>query len=138
MRYTQERERYVTRQARWVDFTNDYKTMDLSYMESVIWAFKQLWDKGLVYEAERVLPYSWAAETPLSNFETRLDDSYRERQDPALTVRFQIEDPTSEQPTELWAWTTTPWTLPSNLALAVGPEIDYAVIELGERRVLIA
>ncbi|MCX5737252.1 MAG: class I tRNA ligase family protein, partial [Proteobacteria bacterium] len=81
MRYTQEWERYVTRQARWVDFTNDYKTMDLSYMESVIWAFKQLWDKGLVYEAERVLPYSWAAETPLSNFETRLDDSTRERQD---------------------------------------------------------
>ena len=121
MRYTHEWERYVTRQARWVDFTNDYKTMDLSYMESVIWAFKQLWDKGLVYEAERVLPYSWAAETPLSNFETRLDDSYRERQDPALTVRFQIENPTAEQPTELWAWTTTPWTLPSNLALAVGP-----------------
>ena len=144
MRYTQEWERYVTRQARWVDFRNDYKTMDLSYMESVMWAFKQLWDKGLIYEAERVLPYSWAAETPLSNFETRLDDSTRERQDPAVTIRFQVESPTSEQPTELWAWTTTPWTLPSNLALAVGPEIDYALLRLeplagtGERRVLIA
>ncbi len=144
MRYTQEWERYVTRQARWVDFRNGYKTMDLSYMESVLWAFKQLWDKGLIYEAERVLPYSWAAETPLSNFETRLDDSYRERQDPAVTIRFQVEAPTSEQPTELWAWTTTPWTLPANLALAVGPEIDYALLRLaaskatGERRVLIA
>ena len=144
MRYTQEWERYVTRQARWVDFRNDYKTMDLSYMESVIWAFKQLWDKGLIYEAERVLPYSWAAETPLSNFETRLDDSTRERQDPALTIRFEVESPTSEQPTEIWAWTTTPWTLPSNLALAVGPEIDYAIVRLapsggsGDRRVLIA
>jgi len=82
MRYTQEWERYVTRAGRWVDFRNDYKTMDLSYMESVIWAFKQLWDKGLVYEGVRVLPYSWAAETPLSNFETRLDDATRERQDP--------------------------------------------------------
>ncbi len=138
MRYTQEWERYVTRQARWVDFSNDYKTMDLGYMESVIWAFKQLWDKGLIYEAERVLPYSWAAETPLSNFETRLDDSYRERQDPALTIRFEVESPTSEQPTEIWAWTTTPWTLPSNLALAVGPEIDYSVLRLGDRSVLVA
>ncbi|RIL06276.1 MAG: isoleucine--tRNA ligase [Proteobacteria bacterium] len=138
MRFTQEWERYVTRQARWVDFTNDYKTMDLSYMESVIWAFQQLWNKGLVYEAERVLPYSWAAETPLSNFETRLDDSYRERQDPAVTIRFAVEQPTSEQPTEIWAWTTTPWTLPSNLALAVGPEIDYAILRHGERRILVA
>ncbi|MCU0669424.1 MAG: isoleucine--tRNA ligase, partial [Myxococcota bacterium] len=138
MRYTQEWERYVTRQARWVDFTNDYKTMDLSYMESVLWAFKQLWDKGLVYEAERVLPYSWAAETPLSNFETRLDDSYRERQDPALTLRFHVESPGADGPTEVWAWTTTPWTLPSNLALAVGPEIDYAILRVGDRRILVA
>ena len=85
-----EWEYYVNRSARWVDFDNDYKTMDLSYMESVMWAFKQLWDKGLVYEGYRVVPYSWAAQTPLSNFETRLDDAYRERQDPALTVRFQL------------------------------------------------
>lgn len=138
MAFTAEWERYVRRQARWVDFENDYKTMDLSYMESVIWAFKQLWEKGLVYEAERVLPYSWAAETPLSNFETRLDDATRERQDPAVTIRFEVEAPTPEQPTEIWAWTTTPWTLPSNLALAVGPEIDYAVLQLGDRRILVA
>lgn len=138
MRYTSEWERYVTRAGRWVDFRNDYKTMDLSYMESVIWAFQQLWSKGLVYQGVRVLPYSWAAETPLSNFETRLDDATRERQDPAITVRFEVVDPASDGPTEIWAWTTTPWTLPSNLALAVGPEVEYALVALGERRVLVA
>jgi len=138
MKYTGEWERYVTRQARWVDFANDYKTMDLSYMESVMWAFKRLWDKGLVYEGERVLPYSWAAETPLSNFETRLDDAYRERQDPAITVRLEVCEPAAGGPTELWIWTTTPWTLPSNLAVAAGPDIEYAVLRTGERRVLVA
>jgi isoleucyl-tRNA synthetase len=138
MRYTQEWQDYVTRQARWVDFENDYKTMDLPYMESVLWAFKELWDKGLVYEGYRVMPYSWAAQTPLSNFETRLDNSYRERQDPAITVRFELERaPGEEHPTDLLVWTTTPWTLPSNLALAVGPEIDYAVFELAGRRVIL-
>ena len=76
---------------RWVDFENDYKTMDLDYMESVMWAFKQLWDKGLIYEAYRVMPYSWGAETPLSNFEIRLDDATRPRQDPAITVAFDLE-----------------------------------------------
>ena len=74
-KYTDEWEKVVTRQARWVDFENDYKTMDLDYMESVMWAFKQLWDQGLVYESQRVIPYSWGAETPLSNFEIRLDDA---------------------------------------------------------------
>ena len=130
MRYTKEWERYVTRQARWVDFANDYKTMDLSYMESVMWAFKQLWDKGLIYEAYRVMPYSWGAETPLSNFEIRLDDATRPRQDPALTVSFTLDPrPGDPGPMHVLAWTTTPWTLPSNLALAVGPDIDYAVLE---------
>ena len=124
LRYTREWQSYVTRQARWVDFANDYKTLDLSYMESVLWAFKQLWEKGLVYEGYKVLPYCWECETPLSNFETRLDDAYRERQDPALTVLFELE--TGER---VLVWTTTPWTLPSNLALAVGPDIDYAVFE---------
>ena len=110
MRYTKEWEVTVGRQARWVDFENDYKTMDLSYMESVIWAFKQLWDKGLVYEKDRVMPYSWKAETPLSNFETRLDDSYRERKDPAVTVKFQILNSNLDlnDETYLLAWTTTP------------------------------
>jgi len=123
MRYTAEWERTVTRQARWVDFENDYKTMDASYMESVIWAFKQLWDKGLIYRANRVMPYSWGAETPLSNFEIRLDDATRPRQDPALTIAFELDDGV-----KLLAWTTTPWTLPSNLALAVGPEIGYTQV----------
>ena len=89
-RYTKDWERYVTRQARWVDFANDYKTLDLDYMESVMWAFKTLYDKGLVYEGFRVLAYCWRCETPLSNTETRMDDVYRDRQDPALTVWFQL------------------------------------------------
>jgi isoleucyl-tRNA synthetase len=133
LRYTNDWEEYVTRQARWVDFENDYKTLDLSYMESVMWAFKTLWDKGLVYEGYRVIAYCWRCETPLSNSETRLDDTYRDRQDPALTVGFELD--TGER---LLAWTTTPWTLPSNLALAVGPEIVYAVVELDDRRFILA
>ena len=123
LRYTDEWQRYVTRQARWVDFSNDYKTLDASYMESVMWAFRTLWDKGLIYEGFRVLAYCWRCETPLSNTETRMDDVYRDRQDPALTVSFTLE--TGEK---ILAWTTTPWTLPSNLALAVGPDIDYALL----------
>ena len=136
-RYTDEWQRYVTRSARWVDFGNDYKTMDRDYMESVLWAFKRLWEKGLLYEGQRVLPYSWAAETPLSNFETRLDNSYREREDPAITVRFALRPEGDNRPTDLLAWTTTPWTLPSNLALAVGLEIDYAIFELAGRRLIL-
>ena len=123
LRYTDEWQRYVTRQARWVDFGNDYKTLDTPYMESVMWAFRTLWDKGLIYEGFRVLAYCWRCETPLSNTETRMDDVYRDRQDPALTVAFELES--GER---ILAWTTTPWTLPSNLALAVGPEVDYAVM----------
>ncbi len=130
LRFTKEWERYVTRQARWVDFDNDYKTLDPDYMESVLWAFRQLWDKGLLYEAYRVMPYSWGAETPLSNFEIRLDDATRPRQDPALTVAFDLDTDAGGIPTEMWAWTTTPWTLPSNLALAVGPDVDYTVVEV--------
>ncbi|MFZ9696689.1 MAG: isoleucine--tRNA ligase [Ilumatobacteraceae bacterium] len=133
LRYTSEWERYVTRQARWVDFSNDYKTLDRSYMESVMWAFRTLWDKGLIYEGFRVLAYCWRCETPLSNTETRMDDVYLNRQDPALTVWFTLES--GER---ILAWTTTPWTLPSNLALAVGPDIDYAVMQAadGHRYVL--
>jgi len=130
MKYTSEWEDYVTRQARWVDFTNGYKTMDITYMESVMWAFKQLHEKGLVYESMRVMPYSWACETPLSNFETRMDNSYRERADKAVTVAFTLNGKPDGAPEgckayRLWAWTTTPWTLPSNLALAVGPGMKY-------------
>jgi len=139
LKYAGEWERYVTRMARWVDFENDYKTMDVSYMESVMWAFKQLYDKGLIYEGHRVMPYSWAAETPLSNFETRMDNSTRPRQDPAVTVMLTLApvDGDGGVPHKILIWTTTPWTLPSNLAVAVGPDIDYAVLELeGVRYVL--
>jgi isoleucyl-tRNA synthetase len=132
LRYTKDWERYVNRQARWVDFENDYKTLDLPYMESVMWAFKTLHDKGLIYEGFKVLPYCWRCETPLSATETRMDDVYRNRQDPAVTVAFQLD--TGEK---ILVWTTTPWTLPSNLALAVGPDIDYVVVEQdGQRYVL--
>ncbi len=133
LRFTDDWHRYVTRQARWVDFENDYKTLDLSYMESVMWAFKTLWDKGLIYEGFRVLAYCWRCETPLSNTETRMDDVYRDRQDPALTVQFQLDS--GER---ILAWTTTPWTLPSNLALAVGPDIDYAVMQQDGVRYILA
>jgi len=123
LRYTREWRDYVHRQARWVDFDNDYKTLDTDYMESVLWAFKTLWDKGLVHEGFRVLAYCWRCETPLSNTETRMDDVYRHRQDPALTVGFALE--TGER---LLVWTTTPWTLPSNLAAAVHPDLDYVTV----------
>ncbi|OBF11678.1 isoleucine--tRNA ligase [Mycobacterium sp. ACS4331] len=125
LKYTDEWRAYVTRQARWVDFDNDYKTLDLSFMESVIWAFKQLWDKGLAYEGFRVLPYCWNDETPLSSHELRMDDDvYQSRQDPALTVGFAIPDgPLAGS--HLLVWTTTPWTLPSNQAVAVNPDVTY-------------
>jgi isoleucyl-tRNA synthetase len=134
LRYTKEWEEYVTRQARWVDFENDYKTLDLPYMESVMWAFKQLHDKGLIYQGFKVLPYCWRCETPLSNHELRMDDDvYTDRTDPSVTVRFKLE--TGEW---ILAWTTTPWTLPSNLAVAVGPDITYVTMEAedGERYIL--
>ncbi len=134
LRYTKDWEEYVTRQARWVDFDNDYKTLDLPYMESVMWAFKQLHDKGLIYQGFKVLPYCWRCETPLSNHELRMDDDvYTDRTDPSVTVRFKLD--TGEW---ILAWTTTPWTLPSNLAVAVGPDITYATVETedGERYVL--
>ncbi|MCL8493593.1 isoleucine--tRNA ligase [Corynebacterium sp. B5-R-101] len=145
LEYTDEWEEYVNRQARWVDFENGYKTMDLEYMESVMWAFKELYDKGLIYQGFRVLPYSWAEHTSLSNQETRLDDSYKMRQDPTLTVTFPVAgavegsaaEKTLAENAELadasfLAWTTTPWTLPSNLALAVHPEVDYVLFKATE------
>ncbi len=140
LRYTDEWQRYVERQARWVDFGHDYKTLDLDYMESVMWAFKSLWDRGLIYEGFRVLAYCWRCETPLSNTETRMDDVYQDRQDPALTVEFELLDDAGGQGggDRLLAWTTTPWTLPANLALAVAPEVDYVVVERDGRRYVLA
>lgn len=140
LRYTDEWRDYVTRQARWVDFDNDYKTLDVTYMESVLWAFKRLWDKGLVYEGYRVLPYCWRDATPLSNHELGMDaDVYRNRQDPAVTVGFRLQGNDNElDGTYLLIWTTTPWTLPSNLATAVHPEVQYVVVEHDGKRFLLA
>jgi isoleucyl-tRNA synthetase len=142
LRYTDEWREYVTRQARWVDFDNDYKTLDPSFMESVIWAFKQLWDKGLAYEGYRVLPYCWRDETPLSNHELRMDDDiYQSRQDPAITVGFKIAGGGGHEELAgafLLLWTTTPWTLPSNQAVAVNPDVEYVLVRSGNRRYLLA
>jgi isoleucyl-tRNA synthetase len=137
MRYTNEWKDYVTKQARWVDFDGGYRTMDTDYMESVIWSFSELYKKGLVYEDMRVMPYSWKCETPLSNFETKLDNSYREKESKSVFIKFELEvvpDFVKKQYPQIdkvfiTAWTTTPWTLPSNLALAVGSDIDYVVLQ---------
>jgi isoleucyl-tRNA synthetase len=120
LRYTDLWQETVTRLGRWVDFDNDYKTMDPSFMESVWWVFKTLWDKGLIYEGYKVMPYSWRLGTPLSNFEANMD--YRKVQDPAVTIGFPV---LGDESTVLLAWTTTPWTLPSNMALCVGEDIPY-------------
>ncbi|WP_127793498.1 isoleucine--tRNA ligase [Agromyces sp. LHK192] len=136
LRYTAEWQEYVTRQARWVDFENDYKTLDVTFMESVIWAFKTLHDKGLAYEGHRVLPYCWRDQTPLSNHELRMDDDvYKMRQDQTVTVTFPLTGAKAESlgltAVRALAWTTTPWTLPTNFLLAVGPDIEYAVVPAG-------
>ncbi len=138
LRFTKEWERTVKRMGRWVDFENDYKTMDPSFMETVWWVFKQLWDKGLIYEGFRIQPVSPALGTPLSNFEVAQGpqerdpvtkkDGHKRRQDPSVTIRFKLED----EEAFLWAWTTTPWTLPSNLALAVHPEVEYVKVRVNE------
>ena len=136
LRYTAEWEETVDRMARWVDFENDYKTMDRDFMESVWWVFKQLWDKGLIYEGVKVVPYSWRVATPLSNFEANLN--YKDTQDPSVTLRFRMLD---AENTYALAWTTTPWTLPSNMALCAGPGLEYVRLlhkETGDRYHLVA
>jgi isoleucyl-tRNA synthetase len=145
LRFTDEWRTVVSRMGRWVDFDNDYKTMDLPFMESVWWVFSELWAQGRIYEGHRVQPVSPLLGTPLSNFEVNQGpqernpktgkDGHKLRDDPSITVRFALEGPADSEPVHLWAWTTTPWTLPSNLALAVHPEVVYAkvrVIETGE------
>ena len=112
---------------RWVDFENDYKTMDLGFMESVWWVFKTIWDKNLVYKGNKVVPFSTKLGTVLSNFEANLN--YQDVQDPAVTVLFKLAD----EDAHLAAWTTTPWTLPANLGLCVGPEIDYVLVKDEEK-----
>lgn len=123
MRYSQEWEAIVTRLGRWIDFKNDYKTLYPWFMESVWWVFKQLYEKGFVYRGVKVMPYSTACCTPLSNFEA--NQNYKEVDDPAVMVSFVLDEDPS---VSLVAWTTTPWTLPSNLALCVNPDLDYVKI----------
>ena len=126
MKYSGEWKSYVHRQARWVDFERGYKTMNLSYMESVIWAFKQLYDKGLAYQGYRVLPYCPKDETPLSNHELRMDaDVYQDRQDTTVSMAVKLKD---EDDAYAVFWTTTPWTVPTNFAIVVGPDIDYVEV----------
>ena len=136
-KYTSEWKNYVKKQGRWVDFDNSYKTMELPYMESVMWAFSELYKKGLIYEDYRVMPYSWKCQTPVSNFETKMDNSYRQIESKSVYVRFKLKKvpeflqksfPNCDEAYML-AWTTTPWTLPSNLALAVNGKIEYSAFE---------
>jgi isoleucyl-tRNA synthetase len=135
LKYADEWRQIITRLGRWVDFDHDYKTMDADYMESVVWSFKALWDRGLVYEGQKVVAYCTRCQTPLSNFESRQDDAFRPRTDPAITVRFRLVDEPSQS---FLAWTTTPWTLPSNAALAVHSEIEYVLLSDGNDRVWLA
>ena len=123
---TENWETVTRRLGRWIDFRNDYKTMDLPFMETVWWVFKRLWDSGWVYKAFKVLPYSWGATTPLSNFEVNLG-GYRDVDDPSVTIRLRLIDSAGSVHADdyLLVWTTTPWTLPGNLAVAVGEEIEY-------------
>ncbi len=123
LRYTGEWRKIVTRMGRWVDFDNDYKTMDSTYMESIWWVFKSLYDRDMVYKGHKILPYCPRCSTPLSNFEA--NQGYEDVKDPAITVRFKVSGTEAEY---ILAWTTTPWTLPSNMALAVGEDITYARI----------
>mmetsp|Transcript_27550 Transcript_27550/g.57862 ORF Transcript_27550/g.57862 Transcript_27550/m.57862 type:complete len:1176 (+) Transcript_27550:83-3610(+) len=126
-RYTKEWESTVTRLGRWIDFENDYKTMDLSFMESVWWVFSQLWEKDMVYQGFKVMPYSTGCSTVLSNSEA--SSNYKNVSDPAVVVAFPIVGDENMKGVSLIAWTTTPWTLPSNLALCVNPKLEYVQFE---------
>src|SRR5690349_20226650 len=134
LRYTEEWKRVVDRMGRWVSFENTYHTMDLTFMESVWWAFSELYARGLVYEGFKVMPFSAKLGTPISNFEANLN--YREVDDPSLTLKFRSkEDPALQ----FLVWTTTPWTLPMNLALVVRGDLDYVQVKdlkTGERYIL--
>jgi isoleucyl-tRNA synthetase len=135
LRYANEWESIVTRLGRWVDFAHAYKTMDRSYMDSVLWAFHRLHELGLLFEGRKVVPYCCRCQTPLSNFEARLDDAYRPRSAEACTVKFRVCDDVT---TSFLAWTTTPWTLPSNVALAVNPDLEYVQCLVKGERVWVA
>ncbi len=127
--YVEEWEKTVTRMGRWVDFSNDYKTMDKDFMETIWWVFSELWKQGRIYRAHRIMPYSWKLNTPLSNFEA--GRNYQDVQDPSVTVRVKLHGFEIENACAL-VWTTTPWTLPSNLAICAGPDIDYVAVRDAE------
>lgn len=145
LRYTNEWRQTITRLGRWVDFDNDYKTMNPEYMESIWWVFKSLWDKGLIYEGHYILPTCPHCATPLSNHELATG-GYKEVNDPAITIRFKVTEagPDAKDPdmangcTYFLAWTTTPWTLPSNLGLTMGPDIDYVKVHDGDEYYILA
>jgi isoleucyl-tRNA synthetase len=133
--YVEEWGKMVKRMGRWTEFENSYKTMDTSYMESVWWAVKQVWEKGLIYEDRKVLMYCSRCETPVSNFEIAMDNSYRDVTEDSVFVKFKllpkqrIVDWLTDEKTYALAWTTTPWTLPGNTALNIGPDITYVIVE---------
>ena len=135
---------YIERVGRWVEFDNAYMTMDNSFMESVWWALKQMWDKELIYEGRKVLMYCPRCETPLAKAEVAMDNSYKTVTEEAVTVKFKskarpkIADWATDDNTYLLAWTTTPWTLPGNVALAVNEEIDYQLVKHGEETLILA
>ncbi len=150
LRYVREWEQTITRLGRWVDFSNDYKTMDSAYMESIWWVMKSLWEKGLLYEGHYILPYCPRCSTVLSNHELNLG-GYKDVHDPAITVKFRITGSIPSSPASLvdsasltekkaflLAWTTTPWTLPSNLGLTLGPDVDYVLVDDGDERYILA
>ena len=141
LKYAEEWGKAVKRIGRWVDFEHSYKTMDSAYMESVWWAVKQVWEKGLRYEGRKVLLYCSRCETPISNFEVAMDNSYKDVTEESVYVKFKVVDPASHglpEKTFFIAWTTTPWTLPGNVALAVGSNIEYAIVKHGEEHLVVA
>ena len=133
LRYTSQWETIVNRMGRWVDFKNQYRTMDATFMESIWWVFKQVWDKNLIYQGFRVQPYCPRCSTPLSNFE--VTEGYKDIQSPSITVEFPLEN---DSTVKILVWTTTPWTLPSNVALAVGADIRYVKIKDGNDYFIVA
>lgn len=133
LRYTHEWKKTVERMGRWVDFSSTWKTMDLTFMESVWWVFKQIYDKNLVYEGYKVMPFSAKLGTPLSNFEA--GENYKEVDDPSVVIAFEVK---SERNTFFLAWTTTPWTLVSNMALAVGSDIEYVKVKAKDKIFILA
>lgn len=141
MKYSKQWEDYIEKAGRWVDFREEYKTMDTSYMESVLWAFKELYKKGLIYEDFRVMPYSWKCETPLSNFETRMDNSYRSHTSKSVSVKLELLNPPKELAgikTFILLWTTTPWSFAGNLLVAIGKNFDYVALKKNGEAIILA